>query len=106
MSSEELEHAKPVTTAVKGKDTLLWVSFTRDRFDMLSLIQLDWREIHHVHTVPLQAVLARYSGLFQEGLGTLKGFQAKIYVDTEATPSQLGRSLMLSGTKWKSPSSM
>ena len=40
MSSEELEHAKPVMTAVKGEDTLLWVSFTCDRFDMLKSLRI------------------------------------------------------------------
>jgi len=54
--------------------------------DMLSQIQLDWRQIHHIHTASLQAVLARYPGVFQEGLGTLKGFEAKIYVDPNAPP--------------------
>ena len=55
--------------------------------DWLSQIQLDWRAIHHVHTASLQAVLARYPAVFKEGLGTLKGFQAKIYVEPNATPA-------------------
>ena len=54
--------------------------------DWLSQIQLDWRQIHHVRSASLQMVLARHPGVFQEGLGTLKGFRAKIYVDPEATP--------------------
>ena len=46
----------------------------------------DWQQIYQVHTASLQAVLARYPAVFQEGLGTVKGYQAKIYVDTDAVP--------------------
>ena len=45
--------------------------------DWLVQIQLDWREIHLVHTASLQAVLSTYPGVFQEGLGTLKGLRLK-----------------------------
>ena len=31
-------------------------------------------------------MLTRYPAVFQEGLGTLKGYQAKIYVDLDAVP--------------------
>ena len=48
--------------------------------DWLSHIQLNWREIHY------ESVLARYPSVFKEGLGTLKGFQAKLHVDPHATP--------------------
>ena len=54
--------------------------------DWLSLIKLDWKQICQVYTHSLQSLLERYSNVFQEGLGTLKGFEAKIYVDPEATP--------------------
>ena len=54
--------------------------------DWLSRIRLDWREIHHVRTESLQAVLDRHPAVFQEGLGTLTGFKAKIYVDPNAPP--------------------
>ena len=54
--------------------------------DWLSRIRLDWREIHHVRTDSLQAVLDRYPTVFQDGLGTFKGVTAKIYVDKEAPP--------------------
>ena len=35
--------------------------------DWLSQIQLDWRQIHHVHSPSVQAVLARYPSVFQDG---------------------------------------
>ena len=54
--------------------------------DWLCKIQLDWRQIHRVQAASLQSVLARYPGVFQDGLGTLRGFKAKIYVDPSATP--------------------
>jgi len=34
----------------------------------------------------LQAVLDRYPGVFQDGLGTLRGFKAKLYLDPDAPP--------------------
>ena len=52
----------------------------------LSQIQLDWHQIHQVHSASLQAVLARYPSVFEEGLGTLRGFKARIYVDPNAQP--------------------
>ena len=54
--------------------------------DWLSQIRLNWQQIHQVNTASLQAVLNRYPAVFQEGLGTLKGYQAKIYVDPNAVP--------------------
>ena len=54
--------------------------------DWLSQILLDWREIHQVYTASLQAVLSRYPGVFQEGIGNLRGFKAKIYVDPNTPP--------------------
>ena len=35
----------------------------------------------------MHAVLDRHQEVFQEGLGTMKGFKAKIYVDPDARPS-------------------
>ena len=54
--------------------------------DWLSRIRLNWHKIHHVHTPSLQAVLDRYPAVFQSGLGTLHGYEAKIYVDHAAVP--------------------
>ena len=54
--------------------------------DWLTQIQLDWRFIHHVRSPGLQTVLARYPTVFRDELGTLKGFNAKIYVDPDARP--------------------
>ena len=54
--------------------------------DWLSQVRLNWQQIHHVHTPTLQALLTRFPAVFQEGLGTLKGYQAKIHVDPNATP--------------------
>ena len=54
--------------------------------DWLSKICLNWHKIHHVHTPSLQAVLDRYPTVFQSGLGTLRGYKAKIYVDPTPVP--------------------
>ena len=53
----------------------------------LEKTRLDWRQIHHVHTPSLNAVLDSYPAVFLGGQGTLQGFKAKIYVDPNAKPS-------------------
>ena len=52
----------------------------------LKEIILDWNEIYHVYSDSLQVVLDKYPSVFQEGLGMLKGFQAKMHVDLHAKP--------------------
>ena len=52
----------------------------------LENVVLDWHEIRHLSTSSLQDVLNKYPDVFREGLGTLKNFEAKIHVDTNATP--------------------
>ena len=47
----------------------------------------------------MQDLLEKYKELFLEGLGTLQGFQAKICVDSDATPS-LRVEQYLSQEKW------
>ena len=54
--------------------------------DWLGQIRLNWHQIHHVHNSSLQSLLAQHSAVFEEGLGTLQGYQAKIYVDSDAIP--------------------
>ena len=34
----------------------------------LSQLKLDWQEIHHLSTTPLQTLLDKYDSVFQEGL--------------------------------------
>ena len=54
--------------------------------DWMSKISLDWGKIHQVHNAALYSLLNKYTDVFSEGLGTLKGFKAKIYVDPDAPP--------------------
>ena len=54
--------------------------------DWLGQVRLDWQQIHQVHSVSLQELLAKYPAVFKEGLGTLKGYEAKIHVDPDAVP--------------------
>ena len=51
-----------------------------------SCITLNWDEIHHICNSSVKAVLDRHSIVFQEGLGKLKVYKAKITVDPQATP--------------------
>ena len=64
--------------------------------DWLEQIRLDWSTIFHMHMASeinppsaLQSVLAKYPDVFMEGLGTLKGVKAKIYVDQGAEPKYI-----------------
>ena len=52
----------------------------------LQRLQLDWSEIHSIRSNPLQALLDRHAPVFQEGLGELRDFRAKILVDPNAQP--------------------
>lgn len=52
----------------------------------LKVIQLDWSTINRIQRSTLQDVLDRHSDLFQPGLGTLRGYEAKLHVDADATP--------------------
>ena len=56
--------------------------------DWLKQIKLDWHAIFQVQTdaaqINSQQILEKYPLLFSESLGTLKGFEAKIYVPSDA----------------------
>ena len=53
------------------------------------IFKLDWQEIFLLQSnsaSPIQHILQKHSNIFQEGLGTLAGFKAKIIVDPSAIP--------------------
>ena len=52
----------------------------------LNHIRLDWHELYNMHASPLQATLQKHAAVFQDGLGTLQGFKAKIFAEEGATP--------------------
>ncbi len=53
----------------------------------LKVIRLNWQAIHNVHsTEAWQKVVDKYPQVFEEGLGTLQGYKAKIHVDPNAQP--------------------
>jgi len=57
--------------------------------NLLQVLPLDWQEIFHLESAnnsahTLHRVLEKYPDVFKEGLGTLKGFEAKILVDSSA----------------------
>ncbi len=55
--------------------------------DWLTHIRIDWKQINRLsNDSPLQKVLEKYTAVFQEGLGTLCGFKAKIHVNENAQP--------------------
>ena len=52
----------------------------------LSVFQLHWKEVHGLQNSCLQNIIQSYVGVFKEGFSTLKGFEAKIYVEDGAKP--------------------
>ena len=55
----------------------------------LQVFSLDWQEIFVLQSTehsPVQPILQKYPNVFQEGLGTLTDFKAKIIVDPAAPP--------------------
>ena len=54
--------------------------------DWLRHIRFNWKAIYQVQASQLQEVLDRHKELFQPGLGTLKGFEAKIHIDPGTKP--------------------
>ena len=52
----------------------------------LDKIKVDWHAIHQVVDGALEEVLLSHKDIFMEGLGTLKGFKAKLSVDPQANP--------------------
>ena len=52
----------------------------------LETLRLDWKKIFLIQNeTTLQEVLDRYSDVFQDELGTMKGVTAKIHLDSKAT---------------------
>ena len=54
--------------------------------DWLSAIRLDWKSINMVKSKRLASVLDKHQVLFVDGLGTLKGYEAKIIVEPGTQP--------------------
>ncbi len=54
-------------------------------------VQFDWQEIFWSRNTALAGLLGKYSSVFSEGLGTVKGFKAKIHVDAK-TPDKIFKS--------------
>ena len=52
----------------------------------LSKLRFDWSEIHHTASPGLHQLLSHYDQVFQGGLGTFTGQEARIEVDPDATP--------------------
>lgn len=57
--------------------------------DWLQKIQLDWKRLYRIEEAvgtSIPALLKKHSKLFEEGLGLVKGREAKVHVDPEAQP--------------------
>ena len=65
---------------IKGKGPSL---FGRN---WLEQIKLDWPAIHRVQEDSVEGILRQYAEVFEETLGTLKGFKAQVHIDPAVTP--------------------
>ena len=74
------QHATLPLVVVEGEGPSL---FGRD---WLAHFSLDWKEVHRLQGTSLQNVLLRHQAVFQPGLGTLQGYEAKIHVEANAKP--------------------
>ena len=53
----------------------------------LQKIRLDWQGIRQLQQIPdLQETLQKYDDVFDDGLGEIKGMEARIDVDPQAQP--------------------
>ena len=52
----------------------------------LKHIRIEWQSMHQVEEDKLHTMWARHKKIFQEGLGKVKDFKAKIHVKADATP--------------------
>ncbi len=52
----------------------------------LSELRLNWHEIFWLHNTSLERLLDKHKAVFEPGLGTVKGYKAKILLDPDATP--------------------
>lgn len=52
----------------------------------LNVLELNWQEIFWLHKGSLNQVLEKHKAVFEPGLGTVTGYQAKIIIDPNATP--------------------
>ena len=48
--------------------------------DWLAHLKLDWKGIHLLNSSPLKELLSCHRKLFEDGLGTLRGYKPKLYV--------------------------
>ena len=56
------------------------------RRNWLEKVKLNWPAIHQVQESPLNSILTQHQAIFQEGLGTLVGYYAKILIDPLTRP--------------------
>ena len=57
--------------------------------DWLRAINLDWKQLHHMRAArqqPLQDILDKYSDLFNDEMGILKGTKVTIHIQPDARP--------------------
>ena len=54
--------------------------------DWLKKLKLDWQQINHMHLKTLHDLLEEHKVVFEESLGMLNGFKAKIFVDHLLAP--------------------
>lgn len=52
----------------------------------MALIKVNWSALHKIQGDKLQTILAKYSVLFQQGIGTIQGYKADVRLQPNAKP--------------------
>ena len=57
------------------------------KFDRLTELHLDWEAVHAISlNHSLESILEQNKEIFQQGLGIIKGIEAKLHVNTQTKP--------------------
>ena len=55
-------------------------------WDWLAHLWLDWKSIRQVRKDSLDTLFSEHKALFQDGLGTMQGYEASLHVDPQVVP--------------------
>ena len=67
----------------------------------LTKIHLNRGQIHSISKPGLQELLAKYQNVFKEGLGTFQAYDAKIEVNSDASPRGPDCALLHETKRWR-----
>ena len=84
-----LDRARQATVLVRhggAEAKLPLIIVGGNRPSLLEQLCLDWQAVHKLFESALDQVLQKHQEVFNPGLGTLQGYEAKIHMDANAQP--------------------